>query len=207
MPFDPIPLPPGTVVVATLDQRQSRGGDDLVDRWAAQLNERHAASLLLPFERTTGDEMQAVATEVAWLIDLLLDATRSEAWWLGVAVGAYDEPLGDSARASRGEAFYRARSAVEEAKSRPWGFRLDGDEAIARAERCLTAVSWIVRKRTDPQQEAVELLRELGRANRVAERLGISNPAVSMRLRGAGMAEEMAGRELAWDLLREAGAR
>ena len=86
---DAIPLPDAQVVVVTMDQRESRGRGDLVETAAGELSDRHRQSLALPFERTAGDEMQAVAREASWLVDFLLDATRDGEWWIGVALGGY----------------------------------------------------------------------------------------------------------------------
>ena len=205
----PVQLGPDTVVVVTMDQRDSRTRGDRVDATLAALNERFAASLRLPFERTAGDEIQAVAGEAGWLVELVLEETRAAGWWIGIGLGGYDAPLGDSARASRGEAFYAARAAVDVAKSRAWGFAVGDareDDPMHRVEQCLIAASWIVRKRTDRQHEAVDLLRREGQANRVARVLGISEAAVSERLRGSGVGEENAARALAVSLLADASA-
>ena len=150
--------------------------------------------------------MQAVAREASWLVDFLLDATREGNWWIGVALGEYDPPLGESSRSSRGPAFYAAREAVERAKSTPWVFALDGPPRFRQVELCLIAASWIVRRRTDAQHRAVRLMREEGKGVRVAKILGITPTSVSQHLRTGGAAEENAARQLALDLLGEAAA-
>ena len=205
MPDPPTTLPAGHAVVVTMDQRGSRGAPDLVAQALPELNRRHADALLRPFVRTAGDEVQAVASDVAWMIDLVLDGAREERWWIGIGIGAV-EPLGETARDSRGEAFYRARAAVGTAKRRPWGFALDGPPAFERVERCLLPLAFVVRHRTARQHEAAELSRRHRTAREVARELGVSPSTVSQSLRSAGVAEELAGRALARELLAEAAA-
>jgi hypothetical protein len=200
MAKQPIPIA-RRVLVVTMDQRQSRTRPDLAEAACSRLNRWYAGSLRLPFVRTAGDEIQAVAGELSFLVDLLLEETRRAEWWVGAAIGGYEEPLGATARDSRGPAFYDARDAVEAAKERPWGFVLGGD-ALRRVELCLTTTSWIVRKRTALQHEAVTSLRMFGRQTEVARQLGKSQSTVSERLGAAGREEEEAGRELALELLK-----
>jgi transcriptional regulator of aromatic amino acid metabolism len=196
-------LPEGCAAVITMDQRRSRGGPDLVAGALPPLNDRYAEVLLRPFVRTAGDEVQAVTTSVTWLVDLILREAHRQPWWIGIGIGAV-EPLAATASASRGEAFYRARDAVETAKRRPWGFALRGPEAFDRVERTLLLVSFIIRHRTDRQQAAADLYRVRPTARAVAEELGVSPSTISQSLRSAGVEEELAGRRLAEELLLEA---
>ena len=80
------------------------------------------------------------------------------------------------------------------------GGGLGGD--LALLNDVLVPVSWIVRRRSAAQQEAVDLTRAEGRARRAAERLGISDQAVSERLLKAGHTEEQIGRRAALSILR-----
>lgn len=196
-------LPEGHAVVVTMDQRRSREGPDLVAEEVPELNRRHAHALLRPFVRTAGDEVQAVSGSVDWLVDLVLEGARAERWWIGIGIGAV-QPLGETARDSRGDAFYRARAAVEAAKRRPWGFSLNGPPAFARVEASLLPLTFIVRHRTARQHAAAELFRRHRRARTVATELGVSASTVSQSLRRAGAVEEMMGRDLTRSLLAEA---
>ncbi len=200
----PIVLPDAAVVVVTMDGRASREGEDVVERTRRRLNEEHRGALLRTFVRTAGDEIQAVARDVAWLPELVLADARPAAWWIGVGIGPFEAPMRRTARESRGEAFYTAREAVEQAKRTPWGFVLRGHPALARAEAALVLCAWLVRRRSPAQHEAAVLLRRLATGRAVAAQLGISPQSTSERLRAAGVEEEDAGRALVADLLREA---
>jgi ribosomal protein S18 acetylase RimI-like enzyme len=195
----------GPLVVVTVDQRASRSGPDLLDAARDALNRDHGAVLERAFERTAGDEMQAVSYETAWLPDLVLGLARTRSWWIGIGLGGFEAPLRPTARESRGEAFYLARDAVEQAKRRPWGFALAG-AGLADAEDCLAMLAYLVVRRTDAQHEAATLFRRLGSRKAVAEALGISPPSAGDRLRGAAVEEEAAGRRLAERLLDRAAA-
>jgi hypothetical protein len=201
---DPVPLPEGVVAVVTMDRRASRAGPDDVAAVLRRLNERHGALLARRFVRTAGDEIQGVAHAAGWLVDLVLADAAPSAWWIGVGIGAYEAPLGRTARESRGPAFYDARRAVTDAKRAPWGFALLGRPGLERAEAALAVCAWILRHRTPAQREAAELLAVLGTRRAVAGRLGVSAQAVSQRLRTAGLDEEARGRRLAAELLRDA---
>ncbi|OOL27282.1 membrane associated protein, partial [Rhodococcus rhodochrous] len=67
--------------VLTVDQRGSRRD---VDRVADLLTELRDAELLRPFERTAGDEVQAVADDPAVVVDLALDLVRRGCWSVGI---------------------------------------------------------------------------------------------------------------------------
>ena len=203
---DPVPLPEDLVAVVTMDRRASRGREDDVDAVLRDLNDRHGAVLARRFVRTAGDEVQGVARAAGWLVDLVLADAGPDAWWIGVGVGAYETPLGRTARDSRGPAFYDARAAVTAAKRAPWGFALHGRAGLERVEAALAVSAWVLRHRTPAQREAAELLARLGTRRAVAERLGVSAQAVSQRLRSAGLDEEARGRRLATGLLGDAVA-
>lgn len=76
--------------VLTVDQRGSRRD---VDRVADLLGELRGAELLRPFERTAGDEVQAVAADPAVVVDLALDLVRRGHWSVGIGVGPVEQPL------------------------------------------------------------------------------------------------------------------
>ena len=201
---DSIDLARSAVAVVTMDQRGSRSASDAVDRRRRELNQRYRAALLRAFVRTAGDEMQAVTNRLDWIPDLILDEARRGEWWIGVGLGRQDEPLGRTARESRGEAFMRAREAVEVAKQRPWGFVLRGSDVVARADDALVVTSFVVTSRTDRQHEAAILYEQHGTGAAVATALGLTDQSVSERLRGARLAEEAAGRRVVLHLLRDA---
>ena len=165
------------------------------------------------FERTGGDEVQAVLDDADRVVDLALILVRRGGWSIGIGAGPVDEPLPPSTRAGTGPAFVHARDAVERAKSRsrPVPLAVVGHlaERAADAEAVLGLVAAVVERRS-PQGWAV--IDALGSARgprtqeQVAADLGISQQAVSQRLRAAMWAEERAARPVAARLLREGEA-
>jgi hypothetical protein len=195
-------------IVLTMDQRASRRNPDAVEAWAERLNGDFRDALALPFVRTVGDEMQAVLDDPGALAEIVARSLLDGRWSIGIGVGEAD-PLGEDARSSAGPAFWAAREAVTRAKKRtaPQPVAVEGgpQSVAADLEACLSALAFIVLRRTEPQQEAVALLREGSSRARIAERLGISESAVSQRLRGAGAEEEAGLRRLAASIAGGAG--
>ena len=87
--------------VLTVDQKDSRRVGDRVPDLLAVLVDR--PGLVLPFERTVGDEVQGVLADVIAVVDLVLDLLRRGGWSVGIGAGSVDLPLPPSAR-------YRAAS-------------------------------------------------------------------------------------------------
>ncbi|TDE92488.1 hypothetical protein EXU48_13090 [Occultella glacieicola] len=183
--------------VLTVDQDASRRRGDRVDAALAGLDAHIdarglATDLALPFERTVGDEIQGVVTGAPAALDLVLYLQRRAEWSVGVGVGPVDLPLAGSARASSGEAFVRARAAVERAKGKsvPVPLALDAGErpngAADEAEALVQLLAAVVRRRTERGWEVVDLLTDgVGTAREAASRLGITPQAVSQRLDAA----------------------
>ena len=80
-------------------------------------------------------------------------------------------------------------------------------ERAAAAQAALDLLASVVQRRTDPGWEAVDLISRGTTQTEVAERLGITKQAVSQRLRAATWAPEVAGRDLAAQLLKAADPR
>ncbi|EGD22131.1 hypothetical protein [Prescottella equi] len=189
--------------VLTVDQRGSRRD---IDRVGPLLDDLASTPLLRPFERTAGDEVQAVADDADIVVDLALDLVRREHWRVGIGVGEVEEPLPAQTRAGRGPAFEAARDAVERAKRSPSGVAVEARDALAAADAdaALTLLALLVSRRTPQGHAAVDLARRgLNQAESAAE-LGISKQAVSQRLIAAGWHAESAGRQLAARLLARA---
>ncbi|WP_433612873.1 hypothetical protein [Prescottella agglutinans] len=186
--------------VLTVDQRGSRRD---IDRVAPLLADLAQHPLLRPFERTAGDEVQAVADDPAAVVDLVLDLVRRGHWSIGVGVGAVEEPLPAQTRAGRGPAFEAAREAVERAKKAPAAVAVEAEDpdAALDADTALSLVALLVARRSPQGQAAVDLMaRGLTQAEAAAE-LEITKQAVSQRLSAAGWHAEVAGRRLAARLL------
>jgi hypothetical protein len=88
--------------VLTVDQRGSRRD---VDRVGDIIDDMADRRLLRPFERTAGDEIQAVTDDPALLVLVALELIRREHWSVGIGIGPVEQPLPRQTRAGRGPAF------------------------------------------------------------------------------------------------------
>lgn len=214
--------------VVTTDQRGSRREGDRVTDLLAALDARLPAAtpgLVRAFERTVGDEVQAVLDDPDLVVDVALHLLRLGRWSVGIGAGPVEEPLPASARAASGEAFVRARSAVERAKGRarpvPLAVVTGAADGGQGAEAVLTLLGAVLERRTDAGWAVVDALTgPTGLAGRrttdgsgvgptqddVARQLGITQQAVSQRLRAALWAPELAARPVAARLLAEGDA-
>lgn len=195
----------------TIDQQGSRRRGDQVPRLLEELSAHLSATapdaVVLPFERTVGDEVQGVLSSADAVVDLTLLLQRGGGWSVGVGAGGVDLPLGASSRASSGPAFIAAREAVERARSRvvPVPVAVTGAEpgAASEAQSVLQLLAAVARRRTHAGWAAIDAAR--GRTQREAARdLGISAQAVSQRLRTALWDEETSVRPVATRLLQRA---
>jgi hypothetical protein len=191
--------------VLTLDQRASRQTDDLVGPWMKQLNDEFVTAWRLPFVRTAGDEMQALFTDAAALIEVTLRAHAAETWWVGIGLGEA-EPLGDTARESRGPAFQHARTAVELAKSRTWRCAVVGEPAWAAAvsDGILATLAHVRANRTAHANDLVDRALSGVRQVQIARDLEITPQAVSKQLKRAGLDQERLGRKALEEVLNQA---
>lgn len=197
--------------VLTVDQQASRRVGDRVDallRDLAPLSGRDG--VVRAFERTVGDEVQAVLDAAELAVEVALQLLRTKAWSVGIGVGEVDEPLPESVRAGSGTAFVLARAAVERAKSRtrPVPLAVEGRAGdLARdAESVLTLLGALVTRRSPAGWAVIDAFGALGpeaTQEAVAKHLGVSQQAVSQRLRTAMWAEEVAARPVAARLLTE----
>jgi hypothetical protein len=183
-----------TVMVLTVDQRASRSNPDLVADAVADLAD---LPLRLPFERTAGDEMQAVLDDPEVLAPAVERLLRAGTWNIGLGVGDVDQPLADSARAGRGPAYVHAREAVTAAKNSPWHLCVAGEDAAARD---LESVLWlwaaVLGRRSDKGWEVADLVDDGLSYDEAGRRLGISQSAVSQRAQAAGLVEGRRAREV-----------
>ncbi|MCL3862837.1 hypothetical protein [Actinotalea sp. K2] len=199
--------------VLTVDQDASTTRGDLVPELLTTMAPLTAAlpGVLRPFERTVGDEVQAVLRDADDLTTVTLALLRIGGWSIGIGIGPVHEPLPASSRAASGEAFVRARAAVERAKGRgsaaPVAVEAGAGETGARgreAEAVLRLLGGVIARRSDAGWEAIELVGAGGlRQKDVAARLKISEQAVSQRLRTALWSEEVAVRPVVARLLAE----
>ena len=192
------------------DQVGSRTTDDRVPAaltWLADL------AVQLPFERTAGDEIQALIADPQAVVTAITSLTRLGGWRIGLGAGTIDVPLPTSTRAARGPAYLAARQAIEAARSAPAGLALALPEGVRGAtygevigaaqdaEAALWLLRTVLERRSEEGWELMDLL-ETGLTNaRAAERLGISPSAVSQRLARASRTEIDRGSVLAARLL------
>jgi hypothetical protein len=194
-------------IVINLDQQRSRGQEDRVAEWADTLNNGFGEALSRPFVRSAGDELQGVVARGELLPEIVIHAIEDGGWWVGIGIGPLDR-LGPTARDSQGPAFWHAREAVEAAKkqSRPQPVAVAGEppHLAAALDACLSALAFIVLRRSDEQKVSVRLRRAGLKNKDIAAELNVSPPAVSQRLRGAGADEEAGLRRLAVSLADQA---
>jgi hypothetical protein len=185
-------------VVLTADQRGSQHSPDLVARAATT----YAAGAVLPFDRTAGDEMQALYTDPAAVIADVEGMLRQDAWHIGLGIGEVETPLPDHARAARGEAFVRAREAVSRAKLSPAHVAVVGPGYRSRqVETVLWLWAGVLSRRTAKGWEVADLVAAGATHQQVGDRLGITQSAVSQRGQAAGLVEAARARTLATELL------
>ena len=178
-----------------LDQRQSQSGQDLVEPWLREMADP-SLTFLLGFERTAGDEMEALIGDAATLTEVALRTLRTATWWIGIGIGAAAEPLPASVRQSRGPAFVLARQAIGEAKAGRARVRvLAEDRDPGDLEAALLLMGVLYSRRHVPDSPVNRLRAQGATIVEIAAQLGISKQAVSQQLRVA-RTEEQAGRRL-----------
>jgi hypothetical protein len=178
--------------VITADQRESRKNTDLVPAALKTVTRRLGAHVALAPERTAGDEIQVAVADAPTVLALVLDLTRSGAWSVGVGVGAVESPLPTSVRAARGEAFVNARDAVDRAKKAATRLAITGPPDGADAESLVRLLVELRERRTPEGWEVYDLLSEGRTQKDAAIHLGISEGAVSLRAKAAGLRAEEA---------------
>lgn len=164
---------------------------------------------VLPYERTAGDEVQGLLGSGSAVVRSVTALTRLEGWRIGIGSGRVDEPLPDSTRAARGDAYLAARAAIDAARRSPVGLSLAasgvGDATYRDLVEDAETAMWLLRStlahRSREGWELVDLL-DAGLSNaQAAERLGVSPSAVSQRLRRAARTESERAARLAARLL------
>jgi hypothetical protein len=224
------------MIVLTVDQRGSTYASDRVPEVLEELARLTGGrdGMVVPFERTVGDEVQAILAEgqagAQLAVDVALHLLRDQGWSVGIGIGSVEGPLPAVSREARGYAFYRARDAVERAKTRGRGTSIavegpppgaggepadrgsdEGDapepDRAAEVEALLRLLAAIRARRTPQGWEVADTLASLedkpGRQRIVAQSLNVSEQAVSQRVRAALWQEEEAVRPVVVRLLGE----
>jgi hypothetical protein len=196
--------------VLIADQVGSRMADDRVP---AALEALGGLPVVLPFERTAGDELQGLLEDPRAVVTAITRLTRLGGWRIGLGAGTVDSPVPASTRAARGPAYLGARAAIAAARTAPAELALalpasvsgaaygEVRAAVLDAEAALWLLRTVLARRSEEGWELMDLL-EGGLTNaRAAERLGISPSAVSQRLSRAFRTEVDRGSLLAVRLL------
>lgn len=170
---------------------------DLQGRLAAHLGsltrERTKGVVARPLI-TIGDEFQALfsadgdgARAATAMLESTLEIARPAHVRFGLGAGALDTALREEALGMDGPCFHRARTAIECARSE--GVLCVLDLGGGRRQATWSALaSYALQQRVDwtgPQHDAVVMYEKLGAWSRVADALGISRGAVSLRQRNA----------------------
>ncbi|WP_218219969.1 hypothetical protein [Nesterenkonia sp. Act20] len=194
--------------VLTADQHRSTESGERVDELLSELtgwSKQWSQQIVLPLERTVGDEVQILLSSADAAVDLALRLCRTEQWAVGIGAGPVDHPLGSSARASSGSAFVHARYAVERARGRTEPVPLvvqgeDSDAAVA-ATAVLQLIGGVLRRRAGTGWEVADLTAAGRTRAEIAAALGITVSAVSQRARSAMLEEERRARPVAHALV------
>lgn len=183
------------MIVITADQRRSRTTPDAAAQAIADLARDWSGQLLLPPERSAGDEIQVVLDTPGAALGIVLELTRTAQWSVGVGVGGIDRPMGANARETTGAAFIAARRAVERAKKRPTHFALASEPVLALAADLESLVDLLLllrERRTGPGWQLHDILAGGGTQLEAARVLGITPQSVSARANAAGLRAEQA---------------
>jgi hypothetical protein len=193
----------------TADQVDSRNGRDHVEHGLQLVAGIGDDRLVLPPERTAGDELQLITEDPATALDIVLALARERDWSVGVGIGDIRDPLPDSVRAATGTALINAREAVEAAKRRPSRVAIVGDPDrtpdAAALQAMLDLLLHLRERRSDEGWELFDLLeRGLTQAD-AASRLQITPQAASKRAHAGGLKLDAAARAGLVSLLSAAG--
>ena len=176
--------------VLTVDQIDSRGtADDAVAPILADRADWQRRGAALGPDRTAGDEFQLVFAQAAPALEAALRLRRSGPWSVGIGVGEVVTPLPTTTGAGRGDAFIAARAAVDAAKRSPHHLAVAASDA-GRAEGVAALIGLLleVRGRRSPEGwEVADLLGEGLSQVTIAERLGVTPQAISLRARAAAV--------------------
>lgn len=175
---------------------------------------RSLNDVVLPFERTAGDEIQGLlrsGSPIARLVEGLarLDAHAGldePGWRVGIGIGDVENVRVESTRAARGSAYLAAREAVEAASRAPAHVAIraaDGTNArlVSMAEDALVLLRTVLARRSDKGWEVTDAVAAGESQADIAKRLEVSESAISQRLGRALWREGVRGVELAETLL------
>lgn len=183
--------------VVTADQIDSRHRADLADGTMSAVTAVLGEQLVLPMDRTAGDEIQLIVESGKAALTAILLLTRAGDWSVGCGSGSISLPLGATTRETTGPAFFAARDAVDAAKKREtrFAFRDDIDDtpSAVAAEDTEALIDLLLQSRARRSPEGWELydLMAGGMTQAAAaSTLGITPQAASKRARVAAIRAE-----------------
>ncbi|HEX9657639.1 MAG TPA: SatD family protein [Bacteroidota bacterium] len=148
-----------------------------------KVNVEYRPEVASKFLLTLGDEFQGLLispTESYRLVRRFQDLMEPISFSFGVGVGALSTPVKKDALGMDGEAFHRARAALNEAKKSKREVLYSFDSQTLDITNALVGLlegEW--HRLTARQKQIAQLLKELDGQEAVANRLRISQPAVS----------------------------
>ena len=191
-------MPSETYAVVIADVTESRSRADfrgLLGRKLAAVSKRHLRSKLiqLPYSVTAGDEFQTVSRDLPSIPAVLLDLRRALRPWslrIGVGFGRISDRIQPPVNRLGGEAFQRARSAIENVKQSSL-FKFDVLTAFESPSTSFnTTINLIyglhdtlVQKITEKQWETIEEFLDRPTLEQTAKRLKLDASTVSRNLK------------------------
>ena len=183
--------------VLTIDQAHSRRSPDRVPELLVALA---GIDVLAPFERTVGDEVQGVPADAAAALAAVRIALAEGGWHVGLGAGAGVLGTDGTARGGSGPAFLTAREAVEAAKRARTSVAVraaHAPEKAAQAQALLRLIGALGLGRSAGQREVAALAAQGMTGRQIAEKLGVSEQAVSKRRLASAFDEEVEAQPLA----------
>lgn len=180
----------------TADQVDSRRRPDIAAETIESLEILLGDGLVLPVDRTAGDEIQMLVAASETALTAILALTRYGQWSVGCGIGSVNLPLPANAREAGGDAFVAAREAVNEAKKRDTRFALRSMAVMdaADAEAFVDLLLQLRARRSAEGWEMHDLLLAGNSQAEAAKLLGITPQAASKRARTAALRVEFAAR-------------
>ena len=180
----------------TADQVDSRRRPDIAAETMRSLEILLGDGLVLPVDRTAGDEIQLLVAASETALTAILALMRHGQWSVGCGIGSVKLPLPANAREAGGDAFVAAREAVNEAKKRDTRFALRSTAAMdaADAEAFVDLLLQLRARRSAEGWEMHDLLLAGNSQAEAAKQLGITPQAASKRARTAALRVEFAAR-------------
>ena len=180
----------------TADQVDSRRRPDIAAETIQSLEILLGEGLVLPVDRTAGDEIQLLVAASETALSAILALTRHGQWSVGCGIGSVNLPLPANAREAGGDAFVAAREAVNEAKKRDTRFALRSMAVMdaADAEAFVDLLLQLRARRSAEGWEMHDLLLAGNSQAEAAKLLGITPQAASKRARTAALRVEYAAR-------------